>query len=88
MQFKKKDSSKLKRVIVTKQMIGLCLMQVCAEKDATNKEILEVCNSQNVSGTNGGWQTVIRKTNKNFDEKYLPKQCAEYPERLHFLVVC
>jgi hypothetical protein len=35
----------MERVEITKAFMGICTMQVCAEKDATDKEILEVCNS-------------------------------------------
>ena len=40
-----------KRVIVTKFYNGLCGMQVCAVHDATDEEVLAVCNRENPSGT-------------------------------------
>ena len=82
---------KLNKVIVTHPMIGLCYMQVCAEKSATDEEILRVCNAENPSGTRAGWSKVIRKIKKGDPsaiKRNLPVQCEEYPDRMHFLVVC
>ncbi len=79
------------RVIVTKAMVGICGMQVCAEKDATNDEILAVCNQDNPSGTTNGWSRVVRNIDKESwftDETALPIQCESYPDRIHFLVIC
>ena len=42
-----KEEDRVKRVIVTRPMIGLLYMQVCVCKDATDKEILEVSNKEN-----------------------------------------
>lgn len=82
----------MNRVIVTKTFIGICHMQVCAEADATDEEILEVCNSENPSGTSCGWSTVVRSVNPDgglFDDpKMLPVQCHDHPSRTHFLVAC
>lgn len=70
------------RVIITKPMVGLFTMQVCAVKDATDEEILSVCNSQNPSGTSAGWCEVIRSGEGE------PVVCEEGKERLHILVIC
>ena len=80
----------MNRVEITRAMIGLTAMQVCAEQDATDKEILETCNAQNPSGTRGGWSQVIRRTNKKtgMKKRHLPIQCKEYKDRKHFLVIC
>ncbi|MCH8135376.1 MAG: hypothetical protein IIB77_05285, partial [Proteobacteria bacterium] len=43
------------RVIITKAMVGICHMQVCAIDDATDEEILEKCNAENLAGTKNGW---------------------------------
>lgn len=59
-------------------------MQVCAIKDATDEEILEVCNKENPSGTSGGWLEVVREGEENM----LPVTCEDHPERVHYLVVC
>lgn len=40
-----------RRVSITQAAIGICHMQVCAAKDATDDEILKVCNYENPSGT-------------------------------------
>jgi hypothetical protein len=32
---------KMNRVVVTRHMIGICAMQVCAEHDVTDEEILK-----------------------------------------------
>lgn len=76
----------MKRVIVTRSFIGLLYMQVCAVKDATDEEILEVCNKENKAGTTNGWVRVIREDDEN--EKGRPVQCTDYSDRQHLLVVC
>ena len=73
------------RVIVTKPIVGICHMQVCAVKDATDDEILEICNKENPSGTTHGWTTVCHDTD-DFSGKSV--QCAKYPDRIHFLIMC
>jgi len=80
----------LKRVEVTRVWCGFCSMQVCVIPGATDEEILEVCNSENPSGTSGGWSKVIRKMEDVVwgSESMLPDHCEEYPERIHYLVVC
>jgi len=79
----------MNKVEVTREMIGLCYMQVCAEKDATDEEILQVCNSENPSGTTNGWVKVIRDIEDDkYAENMVPGVCANDPERLHFLIVC
>ena len=82
-----------KRIIVSNPLVGICHMQVCAVMDATDEEILGVCNRENPSGTTGGWSTVIRKAEDTTEfwggEKLLPGPCADHPEeRLHILVAC
>ena len=72
-----------KRVIVTRPVIGFAHMQVCAVADATDEEILSVCNSENPSGTSHGWTGVIREEGVQG-----PIQCATDPKRTHFLVSC
>lgn len=72
-------------------VFGLVLMQVCAVKDATDEEILEVCNRENPSGTILGWATVIRKEqagNMWHTKNKLPVPCEQHADRLHFLVLC
>lgn len=82
---------KLPRVQIHNPFVGIAHMQVCVEKDATDEEILRVCNEQNYSGTTGGWSTVIRE---NYEddfwpaEKMRPVQCQQYLHRVHLLVAC
>ncbi len=65
-------------------------MGVCAESDVTDDEIIEVCNRENISGTTGGWQTVIRKHNPDgwLQGNTEPITCADDPKRTHFLIEC
>lgn len=81
----------MNKVIVTAPVLGVCMMQVCAEKDATDEEILGVCNGENPSGTRHGWTSVIREVEEGCmfrTEKALPVKCSDYPDRRHFLVLC
>jgi hypothetical protein len=75
----------MERVIITKPMIGLVYSQVCAEADATDEEILEVCNAKNPSGTSNGWSKVARE---NDNGRMRPVQCDDDPNRKHFIVIC
>jgi hypothetical protein len=75
----------MERVVITQPVIGICYMQVCAVEDATDKEILAVCNYQNPSGTSLGWGKVCRE---DADECLRPLQCQEFPGRKHFLIMC
>ena len=80
-------SKEMNRVIITQPVFGICHMQVCAVQDATDDEILEVCNSANPSGTTNGWGTVCH-TDDDFFGKTAPVKCADYPDRTHYLVAC
>ncbi len=57
-------------------------MQVCAVADASDAEILSVCNRENPSGTSMGWSVVVRSGDNE------PVTCEQYVERRHFLVSC
>lgn len=70
------------KVIVTRFAVGICHMQACVIADASDEEILEVCNKENPSGTTNGWTSIIREGDGS------PVQCASHPERLHILAVC
>jgi hypothetical protein len=81
----------LDRVVITKAFVGLLFMQVCALADATDEEILALCNRENPAGTTNGWSSVIRALEEEDEfitEEHLPIVCGEYPERRHFLVAC
>ena len=82
-----KEKEKLARIVVTREFVGICHMQVCAIKDATDEEILKVCNEENPSGTTGGWGIVCRAENTEIPNQF-PVQCSKYPERQHLLIVC
>lgn len=75
------------RVQVTRIMMGLCHMQVCAVSDATDDEILNVCNSENPSGTTNGWSRVHRADDENWG-KTAPVACEQEPGRFHYVVAC
>ncbi len=76
----------MNRVVVTRSWHGLCGMQVCAAADATDEEILEVCNRENPSGVSNGWAKVAREDFEQ--ENTRPVPCGDDPERRHFIVVC
>ena len=82
----------LPRVIVTRHMIGVCHMQVCVVPDATDEEILTVCNRENPSGTKNGWGVVIRTFDQLHDfwpvKLIGPVTCSGHPGRQHFMVSC
>lgn len=76
------------RVIVTRAFVGIAHMQVCAVTDATDEEILAVCNRENPAGTERGWSTVCRG-DSDFWGQTAPVPCASSPDhRLHFMVAC
>lgn len=82
----------MNKVVVTRPVVGICGMQVCAHKDATDEEILAVCNQENPSGTSNGWSKVVRE-DKGEDSLFegpnsQPVQCVNDAERVHFIVLC
>ncbi len=80
------------RVLVTLPWAGLRAMQVCVMKNATDEEILEVCNRENPQRTTGGWHTVVRSAEHarelHLDETSAPGQCHDCPDRMHKIAVC
>jgi hypothetical protein len=80
----------LKRVEVISDYYGLTCMQVCVVHDASDKEILGVCNRENPSGTSAGWNKVVRKLEDVSwaVEGSLLGHCKDFPERIHFLIFC
>lgn len=52
------------KVVITKRWLGLGGMQVCASRDATDKEILAVCNADNPAAIEAGWSTVVRSVDE------------------------
>jgi hypothetical protein len=77
----------MNKVIVTRPMVGICHMQVCAHKDATDEEILEVCNRENPAGTTNGWASIVREESETWGD-LRPVQCVDEPDRLHYIVAC
>jgi hypothetical protein len=75
----------MEKIIITRPILGLCHMQVCAITTATDTEILQYCNKHNPSGTTNGWTTVIRD---DPDKNLNPVQCKEYEKRMHYLISC
>lgn len=79
------------RVEVTRQCFNMFTMQVCAVNDATDEEILAVCNRENPAGTTHGWSEVIRDPDGSLGKEgnKAPLPCADHPDdRTHFLVLC
>jgi hypothetical protein len=75
------------RVVVTKPVVGICHMQVCVVNDATDDEILAVCNRESPSGTQHGWSAVRRSDDAEWGAVG-PVPCQDDPARTHFLVEC
>ena len=67
-------------------MLGFCYMQVCAEKDCTDQELLDHANIHNPSGTSQGWGEVAREDCE--ESRMRPVQCEEYEDRFHFILIC
>lgn len=87
----------IERIEVTNSMVGLFGMQVCAVPDATDEEILSFCNYKNPAGTSNGWSHVLRNESdvrkysffdKHEPKKFMPVNCEEHPQMLHFLILC
>ena len=79
----------MEKIIVTNPFVGIAHMQVCAANDATDEEILAVCNATNPAGTTNGWSHVCR--NDEPDEFWgptCPVQCSDDKGRTHFLIAC
>lgn len=86
-----KKKKELDRIIVTNPMIGLCYMQCCAVKDATDEEVLTECNRKNLCGTTNGWVHVYRideKLLKEGEKSIAPIVCGDDPDRLHLIISC
>ncbi len=72
-------------VLIIQRVVGVMHMQVCAEADTTDEEILEVCNRENPSGTANGWMKVLRD-----DSSFGPTTCKcprdDTHNRKHYMV--
>ena len=85
----------MNRIEITRSIVGACHMQVCAEADVTDEEILRECNYRNPSGTKNGWSRVIRDDPEPGSfwapaegKTLTPVPCANHPGRMHLLVAC
>ena len=80
------------RVFVTLPFAGLRAMQVCVVDDATDEEILKVCNKQNPQLVARGWHTVVRSEEHaeelGVDPAAKPGPCADVQGRIHKIVLC
>ena len=76
----------MNRIEITKPMIGICYMQVCAIHDVTDEEILEYANEHNPAGTENGWVEVAREDHK--DSNRHPVVCEDNIDRRHFILIC
>lgn len=78
----------MERIVITRRWCNIYSMQVCTVEDATDEEILAVCNRDNPAGTTNGWMEVVRET---LDERIKvegPIRCDDSPDRVHYLVLC
>jgi hypothetical protein len=73
------------RIETTRSFVGICHMQVCADPDVTDEELLHHCNINNPSGTTGGWSFVVRQGG---EKEQKPTQCESDKNKMHFLVGC
>jgi hypothetical protein len=86
-----KGGEEMNRIEIIRPMLGICWMVVCAERDATDEEILKVCNAENPSGTTHGWGRVVREDTEltNLEaENIRPVVCLEDENRLHLIISC
>lgn len=72
-------------IVITRPIIGIYYMQVCAVKTATDEQILAYCNEKNPAGTTNGWTTVIKN---DTDANLNPVTCEEHQDRVHYLISC
>lgn len=76
----------MNRVEIVAPFVSLIAMRVCAVKDASDEEVLEVCNRDNHAGTQLGWCTVARENYER--EEARPITCSENADRVHLMVLC
>ena len=78
-------------VVITKPMMGIFGMQVCAKKGTSDESILSVCNTENPAGTQNGWCRVFRHVDEGdtlLGENCLPVQCKDHEDREHLIIIC
>jgi hypothetical protein len=77
----------MNKVVVTRAIVGICHMQVCADKAATTAEIEEIANRENPTGLVSGRWRVVREVDEHWGDMR-PVQCAEDPGRMHYMLSC
>lgn len=73
----------MERVVVTRSILGICHMQVCAEDSVEDEEILMQANFKNPAGTTHGWSTVVRD-----GSRLDPIECKQHKGRTHYILSC
>ena len=63
---------------------GLLYMRCCAASDATDEEILAVCNK--ALRRMPSWCRVVRE-GSNVPTVLWPRPCPDYPDRIHYVVL-
>lgn len=80
------------RVCVTMPYAGFRAMQVCVVEDASDEEILAVCNRENRQLVTSGWHTVVKSKEHakecGVDEAAAPGKCVECKGRWHKIALC
>jgi len=76
----------MEKVIVTRPIVGIYAMQVCAKNGVSDEEILEQANVKNPAGSANGWSRICRNdpNHPNSD----PVQCKTYSDRMHYILFC
>lgn len=82
----------MEKIVITRPMIGICHMGVCAESSCTDDEILAYANLHNPAGTSNGWSHIIREDEPSSDlwpiDRLRPVPCRDYANRVHLILVC
>lgn len=76
----------MEKIVILRAMNGFFYMNVCADKSATDDEIVAFCNRDNPSGTTNGW-SVIRNPDKEYSNR-APVECANDSSRIHLMLSC
>lgn len=71
-------------VIVTRAVLGICHMQVCAHKTVPHDAVEREANRENPAGTEHGWRLLLDDAAEN----QRPVVCETHPDRLHYMLVC
>jgi hypothetical protein len=73
-------------VVVTRGVIGICHMQVCAYGETPPERVEERANQLNPTGISSRWKIV---TGEELGEENLaPAPCEQFRGRIHYLLSC